>query len=311
MEAGEPNVVESSGSGSTGKFRRICVFCGSRSGNRPSFSQAALDLGKQLVERKIDLVYGGGSAGLMGLVSKTVFDGGCHVLGVVPTALLPNEVSGETIGDLIKVADMHERKSEMAKCADAFIALPGGYGTMEELLEIIAHSQLGIHHKPVGLLNVDGYYDSLLALFDKGVEQGFIEDSARHIVASAESAEELLRKMEVGGRRGEDGESAEPQDHVPSICGPRGELATPRVRALLRKTRGDDDADSAVFPQAAEPPPSDRDTGGLSCAANPDSHTSHVSPATPRRQPLAGGGATRGVEWLPRRRPPARSLTRT
>ncbi|KAJ8485441.1 hypothetical protein OPV22_017926 [Ensete ventricosum] len=197
MEAGEPNEVESSGSGSTGKFRRICVFCGSRSGNRPSFSQAALDLGEQLVERKIDLVYGGGSAGLMGLVSKTVFNGGCHVLGVVPTVLLPNEVSGETIGDVIKVADMHERKSEMAKCADAFIALPGGYGTMEELLEIIAHSQLGIHHKPVGLLNVDGYYDSLLALFDKGVEQGFIEDSARHIVASAESAEELLRKMEL------------------------------------------------------------------------------------------------------------------
>ncbi|CAL9754849.1 unnamed protein product [Musa acuminata subsp. burmannicoides] len=197
MEAGEPNVVESSGSGSTGKFRRICVFCGSRSGNRPSFSQAALDLGKQLVERKIDLVYGGGSAGLMGLVSKTVFDGGCHVLGYTSPPQITCVVSGETIGDLIKVADMHERKSEMAKCADAFIALPGGYGTMEELLEIIAHSQLGIHHKPVGLLNVDGYYDSLLALFDKGVEQGFIEDSARHIVASAESAEELLRKMEI------------------------------------------------------------------------------------------------------------------
>ncbi|CAD5172949.1 unnamed protein product [Musa acuminata subsp. malaccensis] len=296
MEAGEPNVVESSGSGSTGKFRRICVFCGSRSGNRPSFSQAALDLGKQLVERKIDLVYGGGSAGLMGLVSKTVFDGGCHVLGVVPTALLPNEVSGETIGDLIKVADMHERKSEMAKCADAFIALPGGYGTMEELLEIIAHSQLGIHHKPVGLLNVDGYYDSLLALFDKGVEQGFIEDSARHIVASAESAEELLRKMEITCR--------------PSV----GPVASwpPHVSVpLLRKSRRDDDADSAAFRQAAEPPPSDRDTGGLSCAANPDSHTTHVSPATPRRRPLAGGGATRGVEWLPRRRPPARSLTPT
>ncbi|CAL9083918.1 unnamed protein product [Musa textilis] len=299
MEAGEPNVAESSGSGSTAKFRRICVFCGSRSGNRPSFSQAALDLGKQLVERKIDLVYGGGSAGLMGLVSKTVFNGGCHVLGVVPAALLPNEVSGETIGDLIEVAGMHERKSEMAKCADAFIALPGGYGTMEELLEIIAHSQLGIHNKPVGLLNVDGYYDSLLALFDKAVEQGFIEDSARHIVASAESAEELLRKMEVGGRRGEDGESTEP------------EAGHPRVRDLLRKTRGDDDADSAVFPRAVEPPPPDRDIGGgggLPCAANPDSYTTHVPPATPHRR---RGRVIRAVEWLPRMCPPARSPTRT
>ncbi|THU62193.1 hypothetical protein C4D60_Mb01t02540 [Musa balbisiana] len=225
METGQGNEV-GSGSGSKARFRSICVFCGSRSGNRPSFSEAALDLGKQLVERNINLVYGGGSVGLMGLISKTVYDGGCHVLGIIPTDLLPNEVkihmplrymnplpssrsrqitdqprflvqiSGETIGDVIKVADMHDRKSEMAKHADAFIALPGGYGTMEELLEMIAYSQLGIHHKPVGLLNVDGYYDSLLHLFDTGVHQGFIEDSARHIVVSAETAAELLRKME-------------------------------------------------------------------------------------------------------------------
>ncbi|CAD5183630.1 probable cytokinin riboside 5'-monophosphate phosphoribohydrolase LOG4 [Musa acuminata AAA Group] len=195
METGQGNEV-GSGSGSKARFRSICVFCGSRSGNRPSFSEAALDLGKQLVERNINLVYGGGSVGLMGLISKTVYDGGCHVLGIIPTDLLPNEISGETIGDVIKVADMHDRKSEMAKHADAFIALPGGYGTMEELLEMIAYSQLGIHHKPVGLLNVDGYYDSLLHLFDTGVHQGFIEDSARHIVVSAETAAELLRKME-------------------------------------------------------------------------------------------------------------------
>ncbi|XP_064949922.1 probable cytokinin riboside 5'-monophosphate phosphoribohydrolase LOG4 isoform X2 [Musa acuminata AAA Group] len=148
------------------------------------------------VERKIDLVYGGGSVGLMGLISKTVLDGGCHVLGVIPTSVLPSEVSGESIGEVKVVADMHERKSEMAKHADAFIALPGGYGTMEELLEIVAWYQLGIHDKPVGLLNVDGYYDSLLALFDKGVEEGFIEGSARHIVVSAENAEELIRRME-------------------------------------------------------------------------------------------------------------------
>ncbi|URD76768.1 Cytokinin riboside 5'-monophosphate phosphoribohydrolase [Musa troglodytarum] len=193
MESNQPNAM---GCGGKGRFRRICVFCGSRSGNNPSFGEAAIDLGKQLVERKIDLVYGGGSVGLMGLISKTVLDGGCHVLGVIPTSVLPSEVSGESIGEVKVVADMHERKSEMAKHADAFIALPGGYGTMEELLEIVAWYQLGIHDKPVGLLNVDGYYNSLLALFDKGVEEGFIEGSARHIVASAENAEELIRRME-------------------------------------------------------------------------------------------------------------------
>ncbi|XP_059651859.1 cytokinin riboside 5'-monophosphate phosphoribohydrolase LOG1-like [Cornus florida] len=177
-------------------FKRICVFCGSKAGYRSTFSDAALELGNQLVERKIDLVYGGGSVGLMGLISKTVFDGGCHVLGVIPKALLTHEILGETIGEVKTVADMHQRKSEMAKHADAFIALPGGYGTMEELLEMITWSQLGIHEKPVGLLNVDGYYNSLLALFDKGVDEGFIDDSARHIVVSADTAEELIKKME-------------------------------------------------------------------------------------------------------------------
>uniref|UniRef100_A0A803P3Z4 Cytokinin riboside 5'-monophosphate phosphoribohydrolase n=1 Tax=Cannabis sativa TaxID=3483 RepID=A0A803P3Z4_CANSA len=178
------------------KFKRICVYCGSRVGYKSAFSDAALELGKQMVERKIDLVYGGGSIGLMGLVSRTVFNGGCHVLGVIPTALLPHEISGDTIGELKAVADMHQRKSEMEKHADAFIALPGGYGTMEELLEMITWSQLGIHDKPVGLLNVDGYYNNLLALFDKGVDEGFIDHSARHIVVIANTAEDLINKME-------------------------------------------------------------------------------------------------------------------
>ncbi|KAG6490389.1 hypothetical protein ZIOFF_051685 [Zingiber officinale] len=182
---------------SKGRFRRICVFCGSKSGNKKSFAEAAVELGKQLVEKNIDLVYGGGSVGLMGSISRTVFDGGCSVLGIIPTALLPNEISEETYGEVIKVADMHERKSEMAKHADAFIALPGGYGTMEELMEIIAYAQLKIHDKPVGLLNVDGYYDDLLTLFDKGVDQGFIDDHARQIVIAGETAVELLEKMEV------------------------------------------------------------------------------------------------------------------
>ncbi|XP_062114861.1 probable cytokinin riboside 5'-monophosphate phosphoribohydrolase LOGL10 isoform X2 [Humulus lupulus] len=178
------------------RFTRICVYCGSRAGYKSAFSDAALELGKQLVERKIGLVYGGGSIGLMGLVSRTVFDGGCHVLGVIPTVLLPHEISGDTVGELKAVADMHQRKSEMEKHADAFIALPGGYGTMEELLEMITWSQLGIHDKPVGLLNVDGYYNSLIALFDKGVDEGFIDHSARHILVIANTAEDLINKME-------------------------------------------------------------------------------------------------------------------
>ncbi|XP_048234862.1 cytokinin riboside 5'-monophosphate phosphoribohydrolase LOG1-like isoform X2 [Ricinus communis] len=179
-----------------GKFKRVCVFCGRNLGNKRIFSDAALDLGRQLVERKMDLVYGGGSFGLMGLVSQTVFNGGCHVLGVVPTALIPLEISGHTVGEMLTVSDIHERKAEMARRADAFIALPGGYGTLEELLEIITWSQLGIHDKPVGLLNIDGYYDALLGLFDKGVEEGFIKPCARNIVISAKNAEELIQKME-------------------------------------------------------------------------------------------------------------------
>ncbi|XP_062020360.1 cytokinin riboside 5'-monophosphate phosphoribohydrolase LOG8 [Rosa rugosa] len=178
------------------KFKRICVFCGSNSGHRQVFSDAALELGNELVKRKIDLVYGGGNVGLMGLVSQTVFDGGCHVLGVIPKALMPREISGETVGEVRIVRDMHERKASMAEESDAFIALPGGYGTMEETLEMITWAQLGIHKKPVGLLNVDGYYNSLLSLFDNGVQEGFIKPGARDIIVSAPNAKELMVQME-------------------------------------------------------------------------------------------------------------------
>ncbi|KAL5728716.1 Cytokinin riboside 5'-monophosphate phosphoribohydrolase log8 [Ranunculus cassubicifolius] len=196
--------------GSTQKdiFKTVCVFCGSSSGNRKVFSDAALDLGNELVKRKMNLVYGGGSIGLMGLISQRVYDGGCHVLGVIPTALLPIEVSGPTVGEVKIVSDMHERKAEMAKHSDAFIALPGGYGTMEELLEMIAWSQLGIHNKPIGLLNVEGYYNSLLELFDNSVKEGFIEPAARHIIISAPTANELLVNMEQYSAYHEDSASS-------------------------------------------------------------------------------------------------------
>ncbi|KAL0736066.1 hypothetical protein Bca4012_012276 [Brassica carinata] len=178
------------------RFRKVCVFCGSNSGNRQVFSDAAIELGNELVKRKIDLVYGGGSVGLMGLISRRVYEGGFHVLGIIPKALMPIEISGETVGEVRVVADMHERKAAMAQESEAFIALPGGYGTMEELLEMITWSQLGIHKKTVGLLNVDGYYNNLLALFDMGVQEGFIKPGARNIVVSAPTAKELMEKME-------------------------------------------------------------------------------------------------------------------
>ncbi|XAR59741.1 hypothetical protein NMG60_11015694 [Bertholletia excelsa] len=178
------------------KFKRICVFCGSSPGKKSSYKDAAIELGRELVSRNIDLVYGGGSIGLMGLISQAVYSGGRHVLGVIPKTLMPREITGETVGEVKPVADMHQRKAEMARHSDAFIALPGGYGTLEELLEVIAWAQLGIHDKPVGLLNVDGYYNSLLSFIDKAVEEGFIRPSARHIIISAPTARELVKKLE-------------------------------------------------------------------------------------------------------------------
>ncbi|XP_062205353.1 probable cytokinin riboside 5'-monophosphate phosphoribohydrolase LOGL10 [Phragmites australis] len=178
------------------RFKRICVFCGSSQGKKRSYHDAAIELGNELVARSVDLVYGGGSIGLMGLVSQAVYDGGRHVIGVIPKTLMTPEISGETVGEVRPVADMHQRKAEMARQSDAFIALPGGYGTLEELLEVITWAQLGIHHKPVGLLNVDGYYNSLLTFIDKAVEEGFINTSARRIIVLAPTAQELMDKLE-------------------------------------------------------------------------------------------------------------------
>ncbi|PAN43927.1 hypothetical protein PAHAL_9G003800 [Panicum hallii] len=183
-------------SSSSSRFRRVCVFCGSSPGKKAAYQLAAVQLGRHLVERGIDLVYGGGSVGLMGLVSRAVHSGGGHVLGIVPNAVLPRELIGDTPGELKDVSGMHQRKAEMARNSDAFVALPGGYGTLEELLEVITWAQLGIHSKPVGLLNVDGYYDSLLSFIDKAVEEGFVTPAARHIVVAARTPHDLLAKLE-------------------------------------------------------------------------------------------------------------------
>ncbi|CAA0822539.1 Cytokinin riboside 5-monophosphate phosphoribohydrolase LOG7 [Striga hermonthica] len=178
------------------KFKRICVFCGSSSGNKPTYQQAAVQLGNELVERRIDLVYGGGSIGLMGLVSQAVHDGGRHYIYIL-SYILSLQITGKTIGQVHAVSDMHQRKAEMARQADAFIALPGGYGTLEELLEVITWAQLGIHRKPVGLLNVEGYYNSLLSFIDKAVDEGFVSQAARRIIVSAPTPKQLITQLEV------------------------------------------------------------------------------------------------------------------
>ncbi|KAL5998333.1 Cytokinin riboside 5'-monophosphate phosphoribohydrolase log1 [Asimina triloba] len=169
------------------KFKRICVFCGSSQGKKKSYQDAAIELGKELVARSIDLVYGGGSIGLMGLVSQAVYHGGRHLsflhCNILFHLFILHKITGETVGEVKPVADMHQRKAEMARQSDAFIALPGGYGTLEELLE-------------VGLLNVDGYYNSLLSFIDQAVEEGFINPTARHIIVSAPTAKELVKKLE-------------------------------------------------------------------------------------------------------------------
>lgn len=178
------------------RFKRVCVFCGSSAGKRNCYREAAIELAGELVSRRLDLVYGGGSMGLMGLVSREVHNGGGHVIGIIPKTLMRKEITGETVGEVRPVADMHQRKAEMARHSDCFIALPGGYGTLEELLEVITWAQLGIHDKPVGLLNVHGYYDSLLSFIDKAVDDGFIMPSQRSIIVSAPNAKELVQKLE-------------------------------------------------------------------------------------------------------------------
>ena len=176
-------------------LRRICVFCGSSTGLKAEFVNAAEALGTKLACRNIGLIYGGGSVGLMGVVSQSAHNQGGAVIGVIPEQLKPIEISGETRGEVIVTKDMHERKQHMSSLADAFIAMPGGFGTLEELFEMITWKQLGFHSKPVGILNVDGFYDALLKFLDESVSLGFISKSARELLFVAESPDELLNKL--------------------------------------------------------------------------------------------------------------------
>ena len=173
-------------------MRRVCVFCGSSHGVRPAYAESARALGQALVARGLGLVYGGGNVGLMGVVADAVLAAGGEVIGVIPHALMAREIGHAGVTTMHVVDSMHERKALMAETADAFIALPGGVGTFEELFEAITWTQLGVHAKPCGLLNVDGFYDDLLRFLDHAWTEGFIKPETRAIVkASAEPAELL------------------------------------------------------------------------------------------------------------------------
>ncbi|MBA3260290.1 MAG: TIGR00730 family Rossman fold protein, partial [Gemmatimonadales bacterium] len=162
-------------------FNRICVFCGTNPGSRPEYGAAARGLGKLLADEEIELVYGGASVGIMGELADAVHEGGGHVTGIIPQQLMKKEAAHTGIPDLIVVASMHQRKSQMADMADGFIALPGGIGTLEGFFEILTWGQLGIHNKPCGVLNVSGYFDSLTGFLDHAVAEGFLTAEHRRM----------------------------------------------------------------------------------------------------------------------------------
>lgn len=176
-------------------MKRICVFCGSRPGVRPAYRAAAEAVGGLLAERGIELVYGGGNVGLMGIVADACLAAGGRVVGVIPRALLEWEVGHEGLTRLEVVDSMHTRKARMAELADGFIALPGGLGTFEELFEILTWAQLGFHSKPVGLLNVDAYYQPLVQMMERGVAEGFMKAENRGLLLVEDNAQALLRTM--------------------------------------------------------------------------------------------------------------------
>ena len=176
-------------------MQRVCVFCGSNAGRVDDYLEAAGKLGAALAARKIALVYGGASVGLMGAVANAAQAAGGEVIGVMPRALVDREIAHTGLKDLRVVGSMHERKAMMAELSVGFIALPGGLGTMEEFFEVLTWSQLGLHAKPCGLLNVSGYFDPLLAFLDSTVSERFVKSEHRALVITSTSPTELLERL--------------------------------------------------------------------------------------------------------------------
>lgn len=177
------------------ELKSICVYCGSSPGILPAYADAARELARQLVAHNIALVYGGGKVGLMGVVADAVMRLGGEVTGVIPEALMKWEVGHHGLTRLHVVKDMHERKAMMAQLSDGFIAMPGGLGTLEELFETLTWAQLGFHDKPVGLLNVAGFYDGLLSFMQQMVSQGFVKPAQADLLMHEEHADRLLARF--------------------------------------------------------------------------------------------------------------------
>jgi uncharacterized protein (TIGR00730 family) len=177
--------------------RNVCVFCGASSGNDESYARIARDAAQAIVGAGYGLVYGGGRIGLMGVLADAALAAGGEVIGVIPRALSQREIAHSGITKLHVVESMHERKALMAELSAAFVALPGGYGTMDEFCEILTWRQLGIHDKPIGLLNAGGYYDRLIALFDEMTAKGFVSAIGRSLFAAAATMNALLERLET------------------------------------------------------------------------------------------------------------------
>ena len=182
------------------KIKSVCVFCGSRVGDNPAYALAASHLGTLLASKNIQLVYGAGNIGLMGLVADACLAANGKVVGVIPTKLVEKEVAHKGLTELIVVESMHERKALMATKSDAFVALPGGFGTCDELFEILTWAQLGIHHKPIGILNTDGFFNPLLAWIDQMIDQGFVKQRFKELLLVAEKPYELMELVFKGSK---------------------------------------------------------------------------------------------------------------
>ncbi|HZA97601.1 MAG TPA: TIGR00730 family Rossman fold protein [Gemmatimonadales bacterium] len=178
-------------------LNRVCVFCGTNAGARPAYGVAARELGRVLAERHIELVYGGASVGIMGELADSVQEHGGHVTGIIPQQLMEKEAAHTGIRNLIVVASMHQRKSQMADMSDGFIALPGGIGTLEGFFEILTWGQLGIHAKPSGILNIEGYFDGLTDFLDHAVTEGFFTEAHRDAILVESNPGKLLKRMEA------------------------------------------------------------------------------------------------------------------
>ena len=176
-------------------MQSICVFCGAKYGDQPEFKAAAIALGQAIAREKMDLIYGGGHVGLMGAVADAAIAAGGQAIGVIPEFLVAKELAHTGLSELIIVKTMHERKAKMAELAQGFIALPGGYGTVDEFCEMLTWSMLGLQKYPCGILNINGYFDDLLKFFTSASKHGFINPEHRELILVSDSVDDLLKQM--------------------------------------------------------------------------------------------------------------------